>query len=388
MTFDDNNKEKAWVEVLIIGDSSQGKTEAVKSLLNFYGLGEFVDCKGATEAGLKGGLQKFNERWFITWGKIPNNDRRLVVLDELKGTSINEIGKLTEMRSSGIAQLTKIVQRKTSARTRMIAISNPRKPRPISSYNYGLDAIVEVIGNLEDIRRFDMCLILNKDEIDVDSFRKNRPVINQKYDGNLCRDLILWCWTTHAVFEDENIIFDAAIELCTEFVDAIPIVDRGSMRLKLARLSAGLAGRTFSHNNENNILVRKCHVEFIKDFLHKEYSKESFGYAEYSNAIRNSDKIMSEQAVTNRIFSGTPFPRDFINQIMNTDDVDLQFFQDVNAWDQNTARELLSFLYRQHAIYKEKESKFYKKSTNFTHLLKRIQGNSPTNPENNGKEKF
>jgi hypothetical protein len=55
INFDDKS-HKGWVEVLIVGDSSQGKSEATLSMMNHYGLGSMVECKNASVAGLLGRL--------------------------------------------------------------------------------------------------------------------------------------------------------------------------------------------------------------------------------------------------------------------------------------------------------------------------------------------
>lgn len=56
-----------WVNALVAGDSSQGKSEASIKLMEHYGLGERVDCKNASTAGLIGGLQQMGVRWFVSW---------------------------------------------------------------------------------------------------------------------------------------------------------------------------------------------------------------------------------------------------------------------------------------------------------------------------------
>ena len=72
-------------------------------LMDHYKLGARHECKNATSAGLLGGLQQLGSRWFVSWGIIPMHDKRLVVLEEIKGTPIEVLAKLTDMRSSGIA---------------------------------------------------------------------------------------------------------------------------------------------------------------------------------------------------------------------------------------------------------------------------------------------
>jgi hypothetical protein len=360
---------KGWTEVLVIGDSSQGKSKTIDNLIVHYGLGEKISCDGVTVAGLLGGVQQYGKRYFATWGKIPTNDRRAMILEEFKGASYEVIGKLTEMRTSGIAELTKIEKRKTNARTRLLCISNPRFDRPISSYNYGIDTIKELIGDLEDIRRFDMCLLMERTEIDIEKLQTYRPSVLHTFTSELCHDLILFAWTVqNVVFEDENYILTEAVKLCHTYSDEIPIVDRGSMREKLARLSAALAVRTFSVRDENTLYVRNIHVEFIVEYLNTIYGASAFGYKEYSQNIFNAEKLIDPEAVKHFILADTPFPKEFVFQLIRTENIDVQLIQDILGWDMMTARRLLAMLNRHHALIRK--DRFYRKTTEFTIALK------------------
>ena len=345
--------------------------------MDHYQLGEKVDCKTASVAGLKGGVDDISNRHFISWGVIPTHDKRLVILEELKGMHPEVFSALTEMRSGGIAQITKIRKRQTHARTRLIGLSNPRSDRPLSSYNYGLEAIRELIVHPEDIRRFDACFIFERNEVDINDIPFGKIKYPIKYNSDLCRELVLWSWTRDtAIFDDEEYVHNKASTFSSKFSDDIPIADRGSIREKLARLSASLAARTFSYNEagedgEQEIFVRNCHVDYICDFLEAEYSKDSFGYREYSASLFKSENILDKTAVVHRILKKVPHPREFVENLLATDEITVYFIQDILAYPQDVARELLSFLIRQKALKREKT--FHRKTREFTLLLKEIR---------------
>jgi hypothetical protein len=373
-TFDGSDKAKGWLQTLIIGDSSVGKTETSYNMMNHYGLGERVDCDGATIAGLVGGVQKFGDRWFITWGKIPNNDRRICILEEFKGLQPEVIAKMKDMRSSGVAELTKIETRTTQARARLLVISNPRSSVTISGHNFGVDAVSELIGSPEDVRRFDLVMILDRTEVDVRELQKFRPEHPHYYTSELCRSLILYCWTCkNVVFEDESHVFERTNELCADFTDEIPIVDRGSMRLKLAKLSAALAGRTFSTRDDETILVRNCHIDYITEFLNKEYSKPCFGYKDFSTMVFEQENLVSDEEVRIHILTEVKHSGDFVAHILNQDVIDVWFIQDVCGWDTETARNTLGFLIRQRAL--KKIGRGCRKTAQFVALLKELKEN-------------
>jgi len=377
ITFD-GRVVKGWAEVLILGDSSQGKSETVLGLMNHYGLGEKVECKNASVAGLLGGLQQLGSRWFVTWGVIPTHDRRLVVLEELKGANTEIIAKLTDMRSSGVAEIPKIEKRKTHARTRLVALSNPRSDMPVRSYSFAVTAIKELIGSLEDVRRFDMCLIVSASEIDpaiLNKLYRARPKVDHRHTQELCRSLILWSWTRtpeQVVFDEQtsSMILDAATKLSDEFSDVIPLIDRGSTRYKLARLASALACRTFSTEDTESVVVRPCHVDFVVDFVRKVYGSQTFGYADLTAAVRLTAEL-SDPKLIEKHLNETPFPTDFVQSMLHTERVDLQDIQDWCGWDRHEAIQFLSFLVRKHAL--QRDGRAYRKTPPFISLLKNMQ---------------
>lgn len=370
----DGKPTKGWVETLVAGDSSQGKTETVLRLMQHYGLGERIECKNATVAGLLGGLQQIGSRWFVTWGVIPMHDKRLVVLEEIKGTSTDVIGKLTDMRSSGVAEIPKIEKRRTHARTRLVMVSNPRSDRPLSMYNFGIEVVKELIGALEDIRRFDAVLLVSAGQISSDklnTLQQYRPEVPHVYTSGLCRSLILWAWTRtleQVKFTDDAItmILSEATRLCSEFTEMIPIVDRGSMRFKLARLAIALACRTFS-NDDTGVLVRKCHVKYISKFLETTYADTVFGYKDFSSAVALSNTLLSPDILKTTILQ-TPFPSDLVKNLLYTNEIELRDICDWCSWDRNEGLQLLSLLVRKHAFIRDGVG--YRKSAPFIAFLK------------------
>jgi hypothetical protein len=376
----DEREVKGWTEVLIMGDSGQGKTECVQGLGKHYNVGEWVSCKNASPAGLLGGLEQLGTRWFIQWGVIPTHDKRLVILEELKGASHEVISKLTDMRSSGVALIDKIEKRKTHARTRLIGLSNTRSGRALSDFSFGVEAVVELVGALEDVRRFDFVYLVASSQVDPDFINraiKDRPQVVHRHTAELSRRVVMWAWTRTAdqiIFtaESTKCILDSANELCEKYTDAVPIVDRGSMRLKLARLSAALAARTFSSANEDNckIVVRPCHAQYIASFLDRIYSSSVFGYHDFTRAIKSADAIIQPEMVQQKIM-GVPFVGDFIESILSTGEIELRDICDWTGWEFEQGRELMSFLVRKRAIVREKNS--YRKTRNFIRMLKEMR---------------
>lgn len=368
-----------WINLLMLGDSSQGKSECVLRLMKHYGCGDKVDCKNATVAGLLGGLEQLGNRWFVRWGAIPAHDRGLAIMEELKGLSTEVLSRLTEMRSSGIAEIPKIERRKALARTRLIMVSNPRTPRPVASFHYGIEAIHELIGALEDVRRFDLAMIVAKGEVSdevINMAPSARPKVEHRATADMCKKLVLWAWTR----KPEQVVFDASavdavvetsISLCKKFSEAVPLVDQGSIRLKVARLSAALAARTFSSPDGFQLLVTKTHVEFIGSFIDKLYSSSAMGYADFSEAQRAMSEIQDPKVVE-KALRNTKFPADLASVMLRRDTVSLEDMMSATSTDMDTARLLLSLLVRKGALIRISKSE-YAKNPQLIAILKDVQ---------------
>lgn len=383
LVFDfDGRETNGWMNVLVVGDSAQGKTETAQRLRFHYGLGSRHDCKNATVAGLLGGLHQVGNRWFVSWGHIPMNDRGLVILEEIKGARPEVITALTDMRSSGIAELSMIERRSAYARTRLIFISNPRSMRPVSEYNFAIEIISELLDGLEDIRRFDFAIITSSSQVDLEIINKlsiDRPKIEHRYTSELCQRLVLWAWTRRrqdVVFTQETtrLILKRATEMSRKYSESLPLVDRGTMRHKLARMAAALAARTFSTEDLEKLVVRPCHVEAVCEFIYKVYDDASFGYGSFSEAQINASKIQDPKLIETQI-KGTRYPRDLVENLLFTDEITLADFNDWCELDQDAGVKMLSFFVRKRAIYRVKSKRAYVKTSGFILLLKSMKNN-------------
>jgi len=291
--FDGEYVKKGWVDANIIGDSSIGKGYVAERLTSFFGVGEVVSAETCSYAGLVAGLQKYNNHWVITWGKIPMNDRGLVIIDE--GSNIvDEWVKLTRIRSEGVVEFTKIQTQVANARTRLLTLSNPPPGRTISNYSYGIQAICDLIPSAEDIRRFDYAYVASNNEVPVAEINSSHTNIEQMYSRQAERDLIMWMWSRTSddiEFTDEatRLIYKRAIRLSEIYDSTIPLIQAENIRIKLAKLSICFAGRFYSnHNNGKILLVDKVHVDCATLFFHLIYKSEASGYYVYSKLKKES----------------------------------------------------------------------------------------------------
>lgn len=368
---------KGWVEGLVIGDSGQGKSETAVCLQKHYQMGDKVDTKGSTVAGLLGGLQETAKRWWITWGVIPLNDRRLVILEEVKGMDTEIIGKLTDMRSSGVAEISKIQHAKTNARTRLIWITNPRSDVPILQYNFGIQAIPQLMGSLEDIRRLDLAIVVASGEVDdywLNISSKDRPKIPNTFTSELCKNLILWAWSRKPddiviPEETEELILEHAAKQGKEYSAQIPLIEAADHRLKLARLSAAVAARTYS-SYKGKLVVRPCHVEFVVSFLNRIYGTKSNGYKLFSSMqIEHTNSQYDKKEIENQ-FSQIAHAKDLMGFLLESKGFISPDIEDWIGCDRETARDIVSSLRRCYAIRRGRKS--YIKTEPFIEHLKEL----------------
>jgi 5S rRNA maturation endonuclease (ribonuclease M5) len=285
---------KGWLELLVMGDTRTGKSEVAQRLCDHYQAGVLKSCEGATFAGLVGGAQQMGTSWMVTWGTIPLNDRRLVVLDEVSGIKDKGIiDQMSAVRSSGRAQITKIVGQETSARTRLIWISNPPEGNSIKEMPGGaIDAIGDLIKNPEDISRFDLAMSAASDDVGSDVINAtDHADVDHVYDSELSRELVNWVWSRkaheiHWADGVENYVLECAESFGPTYVPEPPLIQAENVRVKLARIAVAVAARLFSATEDGvNVLVEREHVDAAMELLDMLYGMRSFGYKHHSKKV-------------------------------------------------------------------------------------------------------
>jgi hypothetical protein len=295
--FNREQVNRGMLDIMILGDTRCGKGFVSERLSKFYGLGQVASAENCTFAGLIGGVQQIGKQNLITWGLIPLNHGRLVIIDETSCLTEREIGRMSRVRSEGVAEITKIVQEKTHASCRLIWLSNTRSGKSLATYSTGIQAVKELVGANEDISRFDFIMSVATEE--VDSKTINVVQTNGQYDKSLFpreawRNLVLWAWSRkpeQVIFEPDAIkfIIQKAIEFGKNYSAAIPLVQAENIRIKLAKLSAAVAARVFNTDETyQNLIVTKDHVECATLFLEGLYRKPSFAYDMFSNRNKAS----------------------------------------------------------------------------------------------------
>lgn len=372
--FDGHLVKKGWLEGLVVGDTKCGKTQAAERLIQHYQLGAFCPAEGASYAGLVGSCeQPKNGKWRVKWGKIPYNDGRLLFIDEVSGIKIEQIAMMSSMRSSGVAELSKAAAAKANARTRLVWISNPSNhySEGISSSAYGVSIIQSIIGQPEDISRFDFAIVVSADEVNDDIV--NSPLdstIPHVYTSEMCRSLVMWAWTRKV----KDIIISRKTadacrtyskELYTKYSKDFPLVNAGEQRFKMARMSAALACRLFSTNDGIRVIVKPEHVEYIHWWLCSEFDRRSFAYDKWSERRKKNLSIVNVEAVMEVLANFGP---QVVDQLLNTEQIGFNTVCDVTGQLPDVVRPWFASLLQNNAFVKY--NTYYRKTAAGIDIMK------------------
>lgn len=290
LVFGGTEVPKGSMEVLLLGDTRCGKGQVAEGLLKFYDLGQVVSGENISFMGLCGGAVKLaGDQFQISWGAIPLNHGRLVVIDEFSSIDKAVLQKLSRIRSEGVAELNKGgISASTQANTRLIWIANPLKGRDVASYSNGVAAIQELIGAHEDVARFDLALVVQKGEVSVANINRLRRGSQRfPFTADDLRKVVLWLWSRsaeHIVFTRQatEYILDAAIKLSERYSATIPLVQGENVRFKIAKLAAAVAARCFSTEDGETLKVGREHARCAVRFICHLYDKPIMGYRDYS----------------------------------------------------------------------------------------------------------
>lgn len=333
--FGHESPTKGWLDAIIVGDTRTGKSEVAAQLIAEYGMGEMVSCESATYAGVVGGLDRTGDgQWIVKWGSIPVNDRRVVVLDEVSGLQPEQIAQMSSIRSSGVAEMTKIQNERAMARTRLLWLANPREAR-MDDFTFGVQSIQPLVGNNEDIARFDLAMAVFSKDVSSDMINtSHRSTTSRQYDRAALQNLIRWAWTRD---QEDIALSPSAVRralhlaegLGRDYVEVPPLIQAANVRLKLSRVAIAIAMRTFSVDVRGRCVVLPTHMDAADQFIRNLYDNPDFGYGTISRqrivdreqTIERIEDIMSFIASRPgllRFLKHTPvFDRYAIETVMN-----------------------------------------------------------------------
>jgi len=161
---------------------------------------------------------------------------------------------------------------------------------------YGVQQIQPLIGNPEDIARFDLAMSVQAGDVAAEEINRSHRPGKQRYTSEACAALVRWAWSR----TPEQIIWNSAAEeavyhhsneMGRQYIEDPPLIQAANVREKIARFSVAIAARLFSTDESyERVIVRRQHVEAAVQFMDRVYNMPGFGYAERSRELINDRK--------------------------------------------------------------------------------------------------
>jgi len=374
------------LDVMIYGDTRCGKNEIVESLRRYYRVGELISSNNATLVGILGGITKQSGYRGPAWGVIPSRHRDTVVIDEVKSIDRDILGKLASLRGDGVAQIQKDGwNEKVAASVGILWLTNPRhRNRPMNTFVFGIDALRYIWGDNKDISRLDYAHAVATEDVESAIINNGTKLEGDcEFPPHLCNMLINWVKSrtpeqVRFTKLAEQEILDAALAFSELYSPKGNLVMSSDFRIKLAKVSAAVAGRAFNYlgadgkageEDGSMLVVDHVCVETAKKFFRAIYDSDTMAYLQFSLTDQRRKKF--EEGLIKAYFETTALKRIPYIEI-------LEFFLDlreITAYDigvllndRMEGDSILSLLRQNGAIYNIRRS--YAKTREFNRWLR------------------
>jgi hypothetical protein len=373
---------RGWMEALIYGDTDTAKTTVAKAIAAHYQLGTLVNCETTSRTGLTYSVQETGNKWVVVFGVIPLNDRGLVWLDEFRSMTDDDRKELTQMRSDGVLQVTRVRQATVPARVRILFMSGPK--RAMSEYDYGIESIWEVFSEREDIRRLDLVVIMGTKDVDPSIFHgRKMKAVPHIYNTEVCNMLIRWVWNlkpSQIKFEQTAIdeAFTQVKALTGKYTETIPVLKMEDLRYKLARAGAAIAARTYNtYDGGKTLTVEARHIKTAASIMDALYSTPTCGFAEKSRSEQrresldnvNRDKVAEELSMLIANDEKDTFADVMLsNKMMSKKDL-----EEMMGWEAHRATQVFRELIKMRLLRRVGAYGKYVKTTPFIDILRKLE---------------
>jgi len=220
------------------------------------------------------------ETWGGSVGVLPLNNRGLVALDEAQGLRTEQIAQMSDMRSRGIVQVSKIRSAEVEAQVRIIWLANGRR----SNYARGIDALRDQMGQAEDLARVDIPLYILGD-IGSELDKKQQTYGPMEWPRSILQWIVLWTWSRKPddiewTRSGMEAIWEHSKALSSQFHTSIPIFQPNEAGVRLARMSAAVAARLFASPDGVKLRIDRPHVEAARRLYERFLGAAELGITE------------------------------------------------------------------------------------------------------------
>lgn len=390
--FQGKLEKRGWMEMIMVGDSGQAKSQMVSRIQDFVGLGASLNAEATTRTGLTYRIEQMGDRWFLTWGRYPLSDRKLLAIDEFSELKKEEFGQLTAARTEGVLKVERVVTAETNARVRLVLLTNPAGSKTLSEFTYPVESLKYLFSTPADIRRLDLALFLKAGDVPDEVLNREIEEPEQQYiTSEALRNSILWVWSRkpeQIVIEKEAVrtILKRATDLGKKYGHApsIPLCDMGDLRKKIARIAIATAALVHSTDETHEmIIVKPEHVEFVYEYIDTLYSMPNCGFDEYNRASRAASELSREEAeeITRKLVKmdeedGQEISMDILELFRANDAVKANDFTDWLAVERPLVQKRLRVLI-DHSMVKKSRGDGFMKLPKLIEYLKRTTKGQP-----------
>ena len=289
---------RGWMDTLFFGESQSGKSETIKALLLLAKRGGYISGEGLSNVGLQGGIDKMGDTNVTKPGLFSIHNGEIVFIDELQGMSVDDFSKLSDVRMSGIAKITKVKSFTAPAKCRKIWTANPRPMFGVNhtvkfnSETFPINLVRKLVVQYEDLTRFD--LIVGYKQSDFSLKTKNKDLVKPKriYGEGILSSLvnITWARKTEDIIipkETEDACYSESERLLNKYQSDFPMVlgagqpDR-MIRLACACASLAIISPVLSVESFEKLVVYPEHVLWVGQWLDRLFNEDDLQYAQYA----------------------------------------------------------------------------------------------------------
>lgn len=371
--------QRATLDVALVGESRTGKSDAAKSLMDFYGLGAIVSLKSATPDALVGGSQgTAKDGYKIRLGVLPRNHKGAVIFEEFSDMGKMVAKKLTEVRSSGMVRISRVSGESIApAMVRMLTISNQPKTAdgstiPLIQFSSGIEVMKQLVGAAEDIARYDFIQLIGRSEI-IDP---NTPVDIEPYPQESYMNRIRWIWSRKEdqiiiAPEVEDYIAECARELNQNYGCHIQIFGAEAWK-KLTRVAIACAACVCSMDDTGeNVIVTEEHVAWAYNFLVDCYDNELFKLADYVDRERKYE--LCDQTTINVVQGLMNTQPSLIKGLNEGNTFNFRQLEAISGLGRDDLNRMLNKLIEAYLV--RPEGQHYVPSVRFRTAIRKIKGN-------------
>ena len=292
-TFSGDFQRKGSLDVLVFGDTGTGKNRITDNLQAYYEHGETISGENVSPMNLIGGIRSVSKFRGPAWGRFVMRHRDTIIVDEMEAIPVRHFGLLSRIRDHGIANLDKDgLHLEAEAICGIIWLSNQRDHQRMADYQFGIQALKNLVPGNQDRRRFDYVMALAHGDVSSKVINRSDVLLEKhKFTKEQCHNLILWIKSRRPdqiEFTPECVayIMKESDRLGREYDDEYPLALAEHVRFKLAKIAASIAGRIFSTtSNEEVLLVTKRCAEAAVTFLDSIYQSETLGFKMFSEVF-------------------------------------------------------------------------------------------------------